>query len=195
MEEKTWLDYLTAFGAAATPVFVLVLTGVGWRLRVRIERRLALEDKLRSDRITAYEAIVKPFIILLMTDEAWSADPKQKGTSKGTVAMRMLLSLEYREQGTRLSLVGSDAVVRAYNNLLQYFYQRGENAPPPGEKEGREMMGLLGQFLLEIRRSIGNEETSLNQWEMLEWFLKGARDYQRPSPSEVLRPPAIAPTA
>lgn len=39
------------------------------------------------------------------------------------------------------------------------------------------MLGLLGQFLLEIRRSMGNEETKFTNWEMLEWFLKDARRY------------------
>ncbi|MCA1791542.1 MAG: hypothetical protein LC667_17340 [Thioalkalivibrio sp.] len=106
--EKTWLDYLTAFGAVATPLLVLALTGVGWRLRTRMERQAALEDKLREDRIGTYNAILKPFIILLTTDAAWQSDPKNKGKDKNETALRILLSLEYREQGFRLSLVGSD---------------------------------------------------------------------------------------
>jgi hypothetical protein len=91
--------------------------------------------------------------------------------------MRALLSLEYREQGFRLSLVGSDAVVRAYNNLMQYFYQR-QGSSPPKEVDIKEMMALLGQFLLEVRRSMGNEATTLSNWDMLEWFLTDARKYR-----------------
>jgi hypothetical protein len=177
MSEATWLDYITAFGAATTPLLVLILTGIGWRLRTRTERQIALEDKLREDRIGTYNAILKPFIILLTTDAAWQSDPKNQGRDKNETAIRTLLSLEYREQGFRLSLVGSDAVVRSYNNLLQYFYQRGENSSAT-EAEVREMMSLLGQFLLEIRRSMGNETTKMSNWEMLEWFMTEARKYR-----------------
>jgi hypothetical protein len=42
----------------------------------------------------------------------------------------------------------------------------------------KDMMSLLGQFLLEIRRSTGNESTKLDKWDMLEWFLKDAREFQ-----------------
>lgn len=178
MNEKTWLDYLTAFGSIATPILVLVLTWVGWRLRARIERQLTLEDKLREDRIGAYDAILKPFIILLMSDLAWQSDPKNKDNDKNEIAMHMLLSLEYREQGFRLSLVGSDPVVKAYNNLMQYFYQRGAAASLPEESSITQTMGLLGQFLLEIRRSMGNEATKLTNWDMLDWFLSDAKKYR-----------------
>jgi hypothetical protein len=88
--------------------------------------------------------------------------------------MQQLLSLEYREQGFRLSLVGADPVVKSYNNLMQYFYSRGEQTPA-SEPDVAEMLKLLGQFLLEIRRSMGNEMTSLSNWEMLEWFFTDAR--------------------
>jgi hypothetical protein len=187
MKEKTWLDYIAAFGALATPLVVLALTGVGWRLRNRIERQTALEDKLREDRIGTYNAILKPFIILLTTDVAWQSDPKNKGKDKSDVAMRILLSVEYREQGFRLSLVGSDPVVRSYNNLMQYFYSRAEGTTA-SEGDVMEMMNLLGQFLLEIRRSMGNERTGVSNWEMLEWFLTDARKYAKQS--QLGSPPA-----
>jgi hypothetical protein len=177
MKEKTWLDYITAFGAIATPILVLMLTAVGWRLRAGIERRMALEDKLRDDRIGTYNAILKPFIILLTSDAAWRSDPKNEGKDKHETATRMLLSLEYREEGFRLSLVGSDPVVKSYNNLMQYFYQRTEESPAD-ESAVKEMMALLGQFLLEIRRSMGNEATGLTNWDMLDWFLTDARKYR-----------------
>jgi len=178
MNEKTWLDYLTAFGSISTPVLVLFLTGLGWRIRSRLERQAALEDKLREDRIGTYNAILKPFIIILTPDTAWQADPKHKNRDKQLTAMQTLMSLEYREQGFRLSLVGSDSVVKAYNNLLQYFYQHKTDTETQPLTEPREMMALLGQFLLEIRRSMGNEDTKLINWDMLEWFLTDARKFK-----------------
>lgn len=61
MNETSWVEYVTAIGAVATPIFVLILTAVGWRLRRRLERRIELEDKLREDRIGTYNQILEPF--------------------------------------------------------------------------------------------------------------------------------------
>lgn len=180
MNETTWLDYVTAIGSVATPILVLILTAIGWRLRTRLERRIELEDKLREDRIGTYNKILEPFIILLTSDAAWQSDAKNKNRDKNDLARCKLLSLEYREQGFRLSLVGSDAVVKSYNDLMQYFFQRGEQSNLASEAGIKEMMSLLGRFLLEIRRSIGNEATKLDNWDMLEWFLTDARTYRQP---------------
>ena len=40
MNEKTWLDYLVVAGTIATPILVLLLSGIGWRLRNRLEREV-----------------------------------------------------------------------------------------------------------------------------------------------------------
>lgn len=175
MPQVTWLDYITALGAMATPVLVLVLTGIGWRFRLTLERRFSLEDRLREDRVETYNEILEPFIMLLMSEAAWKADPANKNVDKNELASRKMLSLGYRSKAFRLSLVGSDAVVRAYNNLFQYFYQRGEKPLAASEQDAQETMSFLGRFLLEIRRSMGNEATELDHWEMLEWFLTDAR--------------------
>lgn len=178
MSETTWLSYVTAIGAVATPILVLILTAIGWRFRTTLERRFTLEDRLQEDRISSYNKILEPFIILFVSNAAWKSDPKNKNKNKEEIATRKMLSLEYREQGFRLALVGSDAVVKSYNDLMQYFYQRGEQAPVH-EEDVKHMMSLLGQFLLEIRRSMGNETTKLDEWDMLEWFITDARKFRR----------------
>ena len=78
MVEKHWIDYLSAIGSVATPILVLILTAIGWKLRQSIERERALEDKLREDRINTYNLILEPFIILFMTDAAWAMDKTNK---------------------------------------------------------------------------------------------------------------------
>ena len=45
MNKRDWLDYLTVIGAVATPILVLALSALGWRLRQLFERRVVLEDK------------------------------------------------------------------------------------------------------------------------------------------------------
>ena len=41
--------------------------------------------------------------------------------------------------------------------------------------KAKEMMSTHWIILLEIRKSMGNEETKLNEWDMLEWFITDAR--------------------
>lgn len=177
MVEKHWLDYLTAVGSVATPILVLILTAVGWKLRQSVERERELEDKLREDRINTYNLILEPFIILFMTEAAWAMDKANRGKDKGEIATAKMLSLEYRKYAFKLSLVGSDPVVLAYNDLMQFFYLQSEITASTEEKL-KKMMSLLGTFLLEIRRSMGNETTKLSNLQMLEWFMQDARRWR-----------------
>jgi hypothetical protein len=175
--EKHWLDYLTAVGSVTTPILVLILTAVGWKLRQSVERERELEDKLREDRINTYNLILEPFIILFMTDAAWAIDKANRGKDKGEIATAKMLSLEYRKYAFKLSLVGAEPVVLAYNDLMQFFYSQGEITAAT-EDNLKKMMSLLGTFLLEIRRSMGNETTKLSNWQMLEWFMQDARNWR-----------------
>ena len=115
-----------------------------------------------------------------MTDAAWASDPKNKNKDKNKIAETKLLSLEYRKTSSKLSLIGSDAVVSSYNDLMQHFYSKGKDSPPTYSTEDDiiEMMSLLGNFLLEVRRSMGNEATKIDNWGMLEWFITDARKYR-----------------
>jgi hypothetical protein len=110
---KDWLDYITVIGSIATPILVLVLSAVGWRLRQSFERKIDLENRLRDDRIEIYNQILEPFIIYLMTDLAWERDEKNNGKNKIEVANDKMMSLEYRKLAFKFSLIGSDSVVLA----------------------------------------------------------------------------------
>lgn len=125
---------------------------------------------MREDRIAVYHGILEPFILLLMTKAAWDSEPKNRGKNKDEVAARMLLSLEYRQLAFRLSLIGSDPVVSAYVRLVTYFSSR-DSSLPAGREEARMTIELLSKFLLEIRRSMGNEQTTITQRQMVEWFV------------------------
>jgi hypothetical protein len=174
MQEKHWLDYLTAFGSVATPFFVLVLTGLGWKFRKSIDRRLQLEDKLREDRINTYNVILEPFTLLLMTQAAWEHDKQNRNKNKDEIAIGKLLSLDYRKAAFKLSLVANDDVVLAYNEMMQFFYAQ-EDQPVDSDQKLKTMLSLHGKFLLEIRKSMGNEATKLDHWQMLEWFMTDVR--------------------
>ena len=174
------VENIAAIANIVTPIVILILSVVGWKYRQSIERKFKIEEKLRDERIEIYNQILEPFIIMLMTDAAWSSDPKNKNKDKYKIATTKLLSLEYRKISFKLSLIGSDPVVSSYNNLMQHFYSKGGDSSPAysTEEEVIEIMSLLGNFLLEVRRSMGNDSTRIDNWGMLEWFITDARKYR-----------------
>ena len=68
-------------------------------------------------------------------------------------------------------MLGSDGVLRAYNALMQHFFLNADK-PASSEENLKVMAEKIGTLVLEIRKSMGNEDTKLSHWEMLEWFLK-----------------------
>lgn len=171
------LDYLTAVGTVSTPVLVLILTAVGWRIRRRIERGIELQDKLRAERVAVYNQVLEPFFILFTTDEIFAQDKRYKNKDKHQLAITKMLSVDYRMNAFQFALIGSDGAVRAYNDVFQFFYGRDED-DTFDEAQIKIMLKLLGTFLLEIRKSMGNEVKQLSNWEMLEWFITDARTYR-----------------
>lgn len=187
--EKDLLDTISAIATLATPLVLLLLGGFGWWIKQRVEASQAkqdllvvqqhaqearireLEDKLREDRIATYNALLEPFFMLFMSEAAFATDKKFKGQKKDEIAISRMLSVEYRHVAFKLSLVGNDEVVRAYNKLMQFFYQT-ESDPMPLEAKTVRWLALMGDLLLEIRKSMGNPTSRLDRWEMIEWFMK-----------------------
>ncbi len=177
MINKDWVDYLTAIGSVATPVLVIFFSAVGWSIKSSLERQADLENKLRDDRIEIYNQILEPFILLLMSDAAWEKDKKNKNKNKNKndLATSTMLSLDYRKSAFKLSLMGSDDVVLSYNNLMQYFSNLEESQSKDSDVALQKMIVLLGTFLLGIRKSMGNETSELDCWDMCEWWMADAR--------------------
>lgn len=171
-DSATWINYISAFGSIATPILIVILSAVGWRIRIQLERNRELEEKLRIERIKIYNDLIRPFIILF--------SPEQKNKSqeyKEATAAQHLLTTDYRRVGFELALLGSDAVIKAYNDLMQHFFQATNSTEPKvGEMDAiTKMIILMGNLLLEIRKSMGNEKTKLTNVDMLEWFISDAR--------------------
>jgi len=179
--DKSLLDILSAVATVATPVLLALLAGLGWLIQNKISnsqtrqeaqavRIRELEDKLREDRIATYNALLEPFFLLFTSEAAFSQDPKYKNKKKDEIALARMLSVEYRQIGFKLSLVAADPVVRAYNRLMQFFYHT-EADPRPLDEKTAHWIALMATLLLEIRKSMGNETSKLDQWEMIEWFM------------------------
>ena len=186
--DKSLLDTLSAAATVATPILLAILGGLGWFLQNKITKSQArqeaqalrireLEDRLREDRITTYNALLEPFFFLFTSEAAFAQDPKYKNKNKNDIAMARMLSVEYRQIGFKLSLLAGDAVVRAYNSLMQFFYHI-ETDPRPMDEKTTHWISLMGTLLLEIRKSMGNETSDLDRWEMIEWFMTDARKFK-----------------
>lgn len=171
MTIQEFTQLLTGVGAIATPIILLVLTGIGWTIRQRIEINREqekylreLEEKLRVDRINIYKQVLKPFILLIKKDIIIEKGRQIDSQTKG---LEIFSSVEYRETAFHLALVGSDGVVDAYNKLMQFVYN-----DLPQNNDTKQLLYLLGNWLLEIRKSMGNTNTVLNEWDMLSWLVK-----------------------
>lgn len=84
-------------------------------------------------------------------------------------AARRITSVDYKKAAFTLALLGSDTVVGAWNNFMQYNYA---HAPDTHPADNAEMLRLYGRLLLEIRRSMGNKKTNLSEIDMLRWLLR-----------------------
>ena len=57
---------------------------------------------------------------------------------------------------------------------ISFNFSQGDN-PVASDEKLKAMLSLHGSFLLEIRKSMGNEDTKLDRWQMLEWFMTDVR--------------------
>ena len=141
------------------PTLLMVLGGIiTWFIKSKIEELRAIEEKLREERRNIYAQILDPYIRLF-------ADMKGKGPDE---ALKMITSYDYRKTAFDLNLFGSDEVVLAYNNLMKHTYE-GEATE---NKDPNKMMLLWGKLLLEIRKSLGNKNTKLDEFDMLRATIK-----------------------
>ena len=164
----------TAISSVATPILVVLL---GWFLHQRserrwktIEQRWKKEEQLQPARIEVYSEILDPFIVTLMSDFAWQVVQKTNsefmGKSQAEVALTKAFSLDYKRRGFELMLIGTDEVVEAYNDLTRYFHRHRDDWTDADSVGG---LVLFGELVLAIRRSVGNEATKLDVWDMLYW--------------------------
>ena len=149
------MDWLQTLG----PTLLVVLGGIiSWFIKSRIEELRAIEEKLREERRNIYAHILDPYIRLF-------ADIKGKGPDE---ALKRVTSYVYRKTAFDLNLFGSDEVIRAFNNLMKHTYK----AEATGKQDVGQTMCFWGKLLLEIRKSLGNKKTKLNELDMLRAMIK-----------------------
>ena len=153
-------------GLLVTPVVGAVVGFGVWFLQNRIDRLRKAREDLHNDRRQVYADVLDPYIRLF----AAAGDPavQRKATAQIT-------SYEYKKVAFEFSLIGSDRVVKAFNEMLQLFYAAEEQGEPP---DAGSMLHYWGSFLLEIRRDVGDPKTKLEGRDMLRAMIKGVDKLQ-----------------
>lgn len=146
--------------AIIIPPLLMVIGGIlTWLIKSRTDELRATEAQLRDERQKIYSDILDPIIRLF-------SNIGEKGEAQAT---KQILSYDYRKTGFDLILLGSDEVVKSYNALMQYLYKTSAEGQSP---DSLETLNLWGCVLLEIRKSLGNKKTKLNQVDMLSFMIK-----------------------
>ena len=135
---------------------LLVITGgiISWLIQTRINKLNTLQEELRKKRIQKYNDIINP-IILMYSKSGGGAEK----------AAKAIASYEYRKAAFELNFWGSDSVVNAYNDLMQFIYKREKREQLPTDTI--DLLTYLGSLLLEIRKDVGNKKTVLGSKDML----------------------------
>ena len=156
MSFENWLDIIrltiTLIASVAIPIVIFIVGN-------RITGLRQLEEKLRNDRIEIYDKILEPFFLIFSTEAIIQGSLKSKKEKPKTgveLATEKLLNLDYQAYSFKLSLIGSDEVLRAYNNLMQAYFHLSESIEE-NANVGEGLIMYMAVLLLEVRKNLGNE--------------------------------------
>ena len=138
-----WTTLGTGLGAG-------LLTLLTRYISIRRESSEREKERLYDERRQIYLKILEPIIRIF----AGINNPEE--TQK---AMQQIKTYEHRRVLFELNLIGSDDVVRALNEFMQYLYR--------GDVDARQLLTYWGQLLLSIRKDLGNKGTGLSEVDML----------------------------
>ena len=158
-----WLQIVLA------PLLMVVGGIVTWIIKSRLEELRAIEERLRDERRKIYSEILEPYVKLFAGIS--------RGDGGANKITKQITSDEYRKAIFELGLIGSDEVVRAYNDLMQYFFKLGTT----GTQDMRVTARLWGKLRLEIRKSLGNKKTKLGELDMLRGEITDIDKIERPN--------------
>lgn len=133
---------------------------LSWFIKSHLEKLRNIEKKLQEERWKLYAKILEPYIYIF-------SNIKDQDKIK---AFEKTASYDYRKTAFDLNLFGSDEVVHANNALMKYMFEAKPTEEQDSEEKkqySKELMFLWGNLLLEIRRSLVNKKTKLNERDML----------------------------
>lgn len=178
MNEPNWTDAVSSIRIWVTPIVVAFF---GWLLNRkwnRDEQKRKKDEQLHPDRLEVYNKCMEPFVLALMAGNDQQVQGRKRRRKRDHVdqAVKTVLSVEYRKNAYMLMLIGSDAVVRSFNEMFQSFYSMEAKSTDVDARSSLDSIEKLGTLILEIRKSVGDESTGLESLDMLEWCIKDLRE-------------------
>lgn len=155
----------------AIPVILVIISNNNSKIR-------EIENKLREDRIEIYNKVLEPFFLLYTTEAMIKSSKNKEIRTKTNIDLmtEKAISLEYQYYAFKLALIGSDEVVKAFNNLMQLAYTPSDQQK---ENHGFLLINKIAVLFLEIRKNVGNDRSKLHAFEMLEWKMTDIRKYKK----------------
>ena len=132
-----------------------------WYIQSRIEALRREKERLHDDRRKVYTDILEPFVLIF----AGIKNPKENQK-----AIKLMLDVKYKRTAFEFSLIGSDDVVKSFNDFMQYIYSL--DSIPEENFDPIKYLYLWGDFMLHIRRNVGNPKTKLMPSDMLRSQIK-----------------------
>ena len=173
--EPSTLDDIATIATIVTPILLALILFLQRRFeaarkkedddRARAQR---LEDEMRETRMELGEKALEPFFeVLNATKQPEQARGRRSARSRQTDTPAIDFA-EFRRIAFRLSLYGDDDVLKAFNRFMRLAYsmEGGQKSDDP-----ESILRPLGGLILAIRKSAGNEATSLDELEILQWMI------------------------
>lgn len=140
------------------PIIMLLLLFSYKKQTDYIKKRI----KNTKDKRKMYFDLLEPFCKLFYRQNS-------KQTSKEDIKA-YILSEEYRRTSFEVTLIGSDAVVKAHGDLMQQAFR--------GVNETKKIENLFATLLLELRKDLGHNDTKLTKEDMIRHMIKDIDDFE-----------------
>ncbi|WP_140160573.1 hypothetical protein [Algoriphagus antarcticus] len=141
------------------PIFSLI---IGAYYQKQRDRLLLEQETFFQKKRDNYFKVIEPIISMISNSK--NSQEQGKVVSK-------ILSNEYRKEVLSLSLYGNDEVVKAFNDMFQLIYDK--------EKYNENvslLIPFLGKVLLEMRKELGNKNTKIDEFQILEFLIKDIKE-------------------
>jgi hypothetical protein len=168
MNSTSLLTWIQIISAIVSPLVVLILGARFANSAKRQEKLYEMQVQLQDDRIQVYNSILEPFIIMSTPDAILQKEKKYHGKTPAVAAGEILSTKEWKIAETKLFLMGTDDVVMAYLQVKRFLLSRG---PDGTDESTKRMLRLLVTLVLEIRKSVRNENTKVSQIETARLFV------------------------
>lgn len=142
------------------PTILLLIGGlISWYLKDRTEALRIQREKFQQERLKIYVEILEPIL---------GAFIYQDSIKKQSEAIAKVATDAYRKKSFELVLFGSDDVVKKWGEFMQHQYKNNAF----GQVDLKTSLEKLGDFLISIRKDLGDKNTNLTNLELFKWMLK-----------------------